>query len=130
MLTKNVFEKLKDFDLFTLKYHIFYHILEGVSRFSALNFLDASSFEHFSYVIKKFIMKTSMQRSSTLEEAVKLTNALVAIQIKRNNTSRRIGKEKFFRDGKIINLIEIATSTLESLAHIDKAERGVPASQC
>lgn len=130
MVAKNLFEDLEDFNLFTLKFHMLDHIAEDVSRFGALNFVDASPFEHFNYVIKKFIRMTSMRRGSTLGEAVKVINSSVATEKSINKTGGRIRKAKLVRDGTIINLVEIATSTMACLAHIDKDGRGVLASQC
>lgn len=45
-------------------------------------------------------------------------------------TGGRISKAKLFKDGTIISLVEFATSTLASLAHIDIDGRGELDSKC
>lgn len=69
ILAKKLFKEGEYFNPFALKLHMLDLIVEDVSRFGTLNFLDASPFEHSNYVIKKFIRMTSMQRGSTMEEA-------------------------------------------------------------
>lgn len=57
-----------------------HRIDEDISQFGAVNFLDASQFEHYIYVLKKCIMMTSMQCGSALEEAVGAMNSSVGIE--------------------------------------------------
>lgn len=68
MLAKNVFGDLEDFNLFTIKFNMLGHIVEDLSWFGALKFLDASLLQQFIYVIKNFIKMGSMRRGSTLEK--------------------------------------------------------------
>lgn len=55
------------------------HIVKDLSRFGALNSLDAPPSEHLNYIIKKFIRMTSMRHDSTLKEAVEVMSSSVAI---------------------------------------------------
>lgn len=58
---ENLFVEWKDFNLFTLELHMFDQMLEDIFRFRALNFSDASPFDHFLYVIKDLIKRTSVR---------------------------------------------------------------------
>lgn len=48
MLVKSLFDDLKIFNLFKLKFPMHLHIVEDVSSLGALNVLDASLFEQFN----------------------------------------------------------------------------------
>lgn len=87
-------------------------ILEDVSLFVALNFLGASPFEQFNYVISTFVTLTSMHCGSTLENAAKAMNASGAIEERTNNSGRGIPEAKLVKDVTIINLVEISTLVL------------------
>lgn len=54
------------------------HIIENISRFGALNVLDAFLFGHFNFTIRTFIREMSMRWDSTLDEALKLINSSVS----------------------------------------------------
>lgn len=73
-ISKVLFGDLEETIFFTLKFCMLDHIKVEVTRFETFNILDASPFEHFNYIIKMFIKKTSMRRSkgSTLYEALNL----------------------------------------------------------
>lgn len=127
MLPRNLVEELEDLILFTLKYHMFDNIVEDVSRFGALCISDTSPFEYFKYVIQKFIKMTSLKRGKTLEETFDMMDLLARNKESRNNNGGGIGN---VRDGIFINLVEITSSTLAPLAHIDNDGRCFLASQC
>lgn len=57
------------------------------------------------------------------------TNSSVAFVKRRNFNGGCIRNEKTVRDGNRLNIVETATATLASPAHIDKDKRGVPALQ-
>lgn len=119
MLANKLIKEMKDFNLFTFKFHVLDHIMEDISQFGAINFSDVSLFEHFNYVIKNFIKMSSIRHGSTLEEAVRAMNASVAIEQRRITTGGGVRKATLVRDGRSINLVEIETSTFASLAPID-----------
>lgn len=90
-----------------------------------LNFLDASPFEQFCYVIKRFLKMTLFRRCRTLEETAKAVFSSVPVEERKSNTGGGICKEKLVKDGVIIDLVTIATSTLASLDHIENNFRVV-----
>lgn len=67
MFARNLFEELIDFTPSLIWFHITDHIQEKETRSMSFDFLDASRFEHFMYIIKKVIGMTSMRRGSTPE---------------------------------------------------------------
>lgn len=125
MLAKKLFDGSEDFDLFTLKFHMLHFIVEDVSKLSALNFFDVSLFKHYNCVIKNVIKTASMPSCCTMEEDVMPMTSSVEIGEKRNNTGGGIRKANLSRENTIINLFNIATSTLASLVHIDNDGRVV-----
>lgn len=56
---------------------------------------------------------------------MKAINASVAVEERKNSSGEGIRKGKLVRDATIINLAEIATSTLVSSANISKDGRAV-----
>lgn len=105
MLAKNLFEDLECLNLFPFKIHMVDHIAEDLSRFSAPEFLDVSSFEHINYVIKKFHTDDITYLGSTLEESVKMMNASVANEERINNIVAGVVKSNPVSSGTTINLI-------------------------
>lgn len=51
-------------------------IIENVSEFEDLSYLDVSPHEHFNATIKKFIRMTSMRKTFTANEAIIAMNAV------------------------------------------------------
>lgn len=70
-----------------------------------------------------------MPHGGPLKKAVKVMKASVAIEERGNNTGRGIRKENIVRNGTFVILVEIATSTFVSLAHIANDGRDTLASQ-
>lgn len=128
MLAKNLPEALEYNNMFTLKFHMFVHILEAFLRFGALNFLHVSPSEHFCYIIKKFLKITSMQRGRKLEKVVKVINASVPNGERRTKTGGEVREAQLVGDDTSFSLVENAASSLASLAHIGTDGRGVLAS--
>lgn len=93
MLAKNLFAELEHFNLFTVKFLVLDYILEDVFWFGALNFKDASPFEHISFTIKKFVTTTSMKRGNSMKEAVKAIDLLVQLGKRGSNTGGEIPKQ-------------------------------------
>lgn len=124
-LTKNLFQKLKYINRYTLSTHFLDHIGEQVSLFEDLHFLDASPFELFNYIIKKAIRRTSVRLSSTLEEALSVTKISVESKESRNSTTAGMREVRLVSNGTVINLPAMATSTLSFPSHIYKDGREV-----
>lgn len=114
-LLKYSFVDLENTNPFTLNFHLLDHIGEEFSRFDAVQFPDAFSFECFSYVINKFTRMTFVRRVGTLAEAERPTNMSVESEENRNSIRAGIFKARLIRDGTAITLANIATSTLSIL---------------
>lgn len=129
-MTDDLFQPLENRYLFKLKFNLIDLINEDVLRFGALQFLNGSLFEHFSYIIKTFVRFTSLRHASLLEEAVRATRIHVGGEESSNSTVAEMREETLFRPGTVINLAASATSTLSCLSHIDKNAEDVLGSQC
>lgn len=58
-----MFDHLEDINLLTLKFHMFDHIVEDISKFNDLSYLDTSPYEHFNVTIKMIIKISSMRKN-------------------------------------------------------------------
>lgn len=79
--------KSHDVNLFRLKFHLIYHIIEDVERFGNLEYLDASRYEHLKCVIRNFIRTTSMKIEHSSSEAVEAGNISINTEVRINARS-------------------------------------------
>lgn len=116
---KHLFENLRNVNLFTIKFHLLGHIFEGLNRCGNLEYLSASLYEHFNYVIKKFIRMTSLRRKSSLSEAVEAENKAFTTDycIIDEATGRWVSK--LAGDGVSTTLSCIYNSKIQELVHLD-----------
>lgn len=75
------------FNVLYLEFQKREHVVEEVSRFGALNLIDASRFEHFHHIFKKFVPSKTMERRSILEEAAGVMDSCVAIEYRKISLS-------------------------------------------
>lgn len=94
ILARKLIKEFINFNSFRFKFHLFYHIMNDVSRFGAHNVLYVPPFENFVYFFKKFIIMTSMQRGITLEVGVHVIISAVAAREERSKTGEDICKRK------------------------------------
>lgn len=57
-----------------MRFHLLDPLGEDVLQLGDLTLLDASPFEHFNYVLERFIKMTFVRKVSTMEEAVNAMN--------------------------------------------------------
>lgn len=94
LLAKKLFEDLENLNFLTIRFHILDHIVETISRFGHLNFLDASLFTLSNYDIYKSITISSLRRGNTMDEAGKEMNTSADIEERRNKTCGRMRNKK------------------------------------
>lgn len=66
--SKKVCEDLENKNILTLNFHIPDHVVEDVTQYGNLAFVDVSSHEYFDFIIKTFIRMIFMRRGSTFEK--------------------------------------------------------------
>lgn len=76
-LTRDVLQHFQDINAFTLPFNGLDHIGEDVSRFGALNFLDASPYKNFKFLIKKPTRIPTVRRRKTHTEPLRVINKSV-----------------------------------------------------
>ena len=117
----DVLGNLDDINLFTLKFHLLDHLCNDLARFGDLSLLDASPFEHFNYVIKSFIRMTSMRKSTTIEEAIRIMNTSRPSEIQRTIVERG-RRPQLARDGVEMTLSQCLDSSADFLTHLSDNE--------
>lgn len=72
-----MFEALEELNLSTPKFRMLDQIWEGVSWIGALDFQYVYPFDHFNYVVKKFMRVTSVIQVCTLQDIVRVIACLI-----------------------------------------------------
>lgn len=76
---QHLFEIPEYENLHTLKFHAPNHVREDMNLFENISFQDESPYEHFNYIVKRFIRSTSGYYGTTLEaraKGMKLSSAV------------------------------------------------------
>lgn len=73
---KKLLGHLADVNLFTLKFYMIDHIVEDLSKFGDLSYLEASLYEHFIVTVGTFIKMTSMRKTCTMNKSVNVVNPI------------------------------------------------------
>lgn len=79
-------------DLFTLKFHMLYHISKASVTFVEFELLDVASFQHCNNTVGTFDKVASLKKGSSVKNAVQTMNVLVedkACKYKKISKSRR-----------------------------------------
>lgn len=109
--------------LFTLKFNLLDHVIEAVKHFGSRKYLDITSFENFSFVIKKLILMTCMRNTSCLSEAINGANK--AFTTDYSIVGRKAGNRAFWlaRDGISTKLECIYDSVFQKLTHLESGRK-------
>ena len=78
--TVQLFEPYVDTGLFTLKFHLLDHLVEDLSKFTSLDFLNAGPYEYYNTKIKQSYRKTSKRKATAMDETVKNINETISSQ--------------------------------------------------
>ena len=74
--SKKLFEPYVQKGLFTLKFHLLDHLVEDLSKYGSLQYLDSGPYEYFNSVLKRFYRETSRRKGTALEETLQtMSNA-------------------------------------------------------
>lgn len=73
--SKHLFGDLEDLNFFSQKFYILDRAVVYVARYGDLNFVDASAFEHLTFVVKKYFRMKSMRTERIFDETVRIINS-------------------------------------------------------
>lgn len=68
------FDERCDSELYTLKYHVLDHMLEGIQNFGTLSFLESILYEHLNVHTKQVYRITSQRTQTRMTETVNVVN--------------------------------------------------------
>lgn len=77
-LSGDIFGDVPFINVLSQNFCLLDQIAEGVSQIENLQFLDASPFDLFNYIIKRLFINTFMRLGSTMEKAVAILNTSLA----------------------------------------------------
>lgn len=118
--TMKMFDHLMDVNLFTQKFRISEHIVEKVSMIERLAYLVVFLYRNVNFTIKKFIRMASMQKVTTIEEALCGMNAKVTFTKHIASKTFEIKRTLLSRDGTIVSPDTVFITTFSLIRHITK----------